>query len=130
MTGANTTNVFVNVYPQTNVQPQEFSGEPEEGSVPLACISSSEAPNLLFGQLHSMCENGLEPCEANRSTQNYLSKQGEWKCINLNVNFTTQLKNTMVRKRFDLYKKPHTGAGGGNKGECLGFGWLYIKQSP
>lgn len=28
----------------------------------LACISLSKALNLLFRQLHSMCENGLESC--------------------------------------------------------------------
>ena len=48
------------------LQPQEYSCETEEGSNPFACISFSKTPNLLFGKLHSMRENGLESCQAHR----------------------------------------------------------------
>lgn len=45
-------------------KPRESSCELQKSSIPFACISSSKAPNLLFGQMHSMRENGLECCQA------------------------------------------------------------------
>lgn len=43
--------------------PGRVSRELQQSSIPFACISSSKAPNLLFGQMHSMRENGLECCQ-------------------------------------------------------------------
>lgn len=56
--------ITLHVCTHTNIQPQECSCEPEGGSILFACISFSKASNLLFGQLHSMRENGLESCQA------------------------------------------------------------------